>query len=160
MSETEGPGNPRLRPNRAEHQINPVELRAILLVGATVAEVAAFFGIGVSTAEKVLARDPYRALYEKTRSERKLSLRRAQTRLAMAGNVGMLIWLGKQELGQRDLSRHEVTVADQRPVEQADYADLTTDELRTLEAIASAREERARARRLQPKELGAPPTRH
>lgn len=33
---------------------------------------------------------------------RKRALRRAQTRLALAGNADLLIWLGKQELGQRE----------------------------------------------------------
>jgi hypothetical protein len=39
---------------------------------------------------------------EKGRAERKLKLRQKQTEVALDGNVTMLIWLGKQELGQRD----------------------------------------------------------
>jgi len=38
----------------------------------------------------------------RTRKRSDLSIRRKQAELAMDGNVTMLIWLGKQRLGQRD----------------------------------------------------------
>ncbi len=43
----------------------------------------------------------------KGRAERKSSLRRKQTQVALSGNIAMLIWLGKQELGQTE--RTEIT---------------------------------------------------
>lgn len=39
----------------------------------------------------------------------KMSLRRKQFTTAMAGNVTMLIWLGKQHLGQKDKIDQDVT---------------------------------------------------
>jgi hypothetical protein len=42
----------------------------------------------------------------------KLSLRREQFRLAERGNAAMLMFLGKQLLGQRDKVEAEVTVKD------------------------------------------------
>ena len=39
---------------------------------------------------------------EELTAEEKLALRKAQWEKAMAGDVRMLIWLGKQVLGQKD----------------------------------------------------------
>lgn len=44
----------------------------------------------------------FSALLRKKRAERRLGLRRAQTLAALGGNGTMLVWLGKQELEQRD----------------------------------------------------------
>lgn len=41
-------------------------------------------------------------LYKKHSHEGKASLRREQWKAAQSGNVSMLIWLGKQMLGQKD----------------------------------------------------------
>lgn len=40
--------------------------------------------------------------YKKASASGKMSLRRKQYEVAMAGNVSMLIWLGKNMLNQRD----------------------------------------------------------
>lgn len=40
--------------------------------------------------------------YKKAVAERKINLRHWQTQKAKSGDTGMLIWLGKQELGQRE----------------------------------------------------------
>ena len=44
------------------------------------------------------------------RSEGKSSLRRKQYQIAMEGNPGMLIWLGKQLLGQREPEKLEMDI--------------------------------------------------
>jgi len=42
-------------------------------------------------------------ILQKGRALRKCHLRLKQTEVALAGNPAMLIWLGKQELGQRNI---------------------------------------------------------
>lgn len=49
-------------------------------------------------------------IYKKYSSTGKMSLRRSQFKCAEAGNVSMLIWLGKQYLGQSE--KQETTVVD------------------------------------------------
>ena len=49
----------------------------------------------------------FAALYKKHQGEGKASLRRAQWKAAQDGNPTMLVWLGKQMLGQRD--KQEIT---------------------------------------------------
>jgi hypothetical protein len=66
---------------------------------------------------------------EKGRSILKMSLRREQVRLAKQGDRTMLIWLGKQYLGQSE--RHEVY---ERKI---DYASLSDEELEALAAAES-----------------------
>jgi len=71
-------------------------------IGCTVAEIAAVAGCSKDTLERNFA-----ASIEKGRDSAKASLRRKQWDVAMKGNVGMLIWLGKQLLEQKE--RHEHT---------------------------------------------------
>lgn len=52
----------------------------------------------------------FETLYKKHQSASKASLRRLQWKAAQNGNPTMLIWLGKQWLGQSD--RREITVAE------------------------------------------------
>jgi hypothetical protein len=47
--------------------------------------------------------------YKKASANGKISLRRQQYTVAMKGNVSMLIWLGKNILGQRDTVETEIT---------------------------------------------------
>jgi len=46
--------------------------------------------------------------YKRASSSGKMSLRRKQYEVAMAGNPSMLIWLGKNVLGQSDQAQHDV----------------------------------------------------
>ncbi len=50
----------------------------------------------------------FSAVIEKGREDLKISLRRAQLKAALGGNVVMMIWLGKQMLGQVDQSNLKV----------------------------------------------------
>ncbi len=60
-------------------------------------EIAAAVGCSVDTLT-----DRYSELLDKGRSKGKASLRRIQWEAATKGNVVMMIWLGKQLLGQSD----------------------------------------------------------
>ena len=51
-------------------------------------------------------------LYKKHQGEGKASLRRAQWKAAQDGNPTMLVWLGKQMLGQRDKKDLDHTSSD------------------------------------------------
>jgi hypothetical protein len=55
-------------------------------------------------------------IHEKYSDVGKMSLRRWQMQAAEAGNATMLIWLGKQLLDQKDLSRFEHTVETRTPI--------------------------------------------
>lgn len=72
-------------------------------IGCTADGIAALFGIGRRTFYDHLKEDPdLKDAIEEGRALGRVTLRRLQWPRAMAGNVTMLIWLGKQYLGQRD----------------------------------------------------------
>jgi hypothetical protein len=66
-------------------------------MGCSNAEIARWFDIDEST----LAYN-FNTILAKGREQLKQSLRRAQIKLALSGNAVMLIWLGKNLLGQSD----------------------------------------------------------
>ena len=86
-------------------RIKPISLerfRAYAECQCTQAEIAARFGVDLSTIERRLQLPAYRNAWEQGRLCGLVSLRSAQFRKALDGNPTMLIWLGKQFLGQRD----------------------------------------------------------
>jgi AraC-like DNA-binding protein len=74
-------------------------------VQCTLAEIAAHFGVSEDTIERAVKREHGVSFADYFGEKRKagfISLRRRQYELAMAGNATMLIFLGKQYLGQAD----------------------------------------------------------
>jgi uncharacterized protein YoxC len=72
----------------------------------TYQEIAEVVGTSVKTLEK-----RFKNLIEKGRAEGKKSLRRAQMEKALAGDVRMLIWMGRQYLDQKDTPEDESNTA-------------------------------------------------
>jgi hypothetical protein len=71
-----------------------------------VPEIAAVYGRSEDTIETTFA-----AAVHRGRERAKASLRCLQWKAARAGNVTMLVWLGKQILGQRDTRDQSSTAA-------------------------------------------------
>ena len=73
-------------------------------VMCTIVEIASLMGVSVSRLEH----DPeFMQAYKRGLDNGKSSLRRSQYKAALAGNPTMLIWLGKQYLGQSDKQQVE-----------------------------------------------------
>lgn len=101
-------------------EINPQQLYELAVIQCTEPEIQAVLGISAETFERrrkeskrrlpvFLSKDteavylPFRDILAAGRAVGRMSLRREQWKLAQAGNATMLIWLGKQLLGQRDM---------------------------------------------------------
>ena len=82
---------------RPKLQVDEVLVREAAALHCTMEEIAGLCKCSVDTLERRFAE-----VIKEERSQGKLSLRRWQWREAEAGNVGMLVWLGKQELGQHE----------------------------------------------------------
>lgn len=81
------------------------DLDKMIKIHATLAEIAFFFGVSEDTIERRITEqynETFAEYYKKTSQGGKMSLRRKQFELALAGNATMLIWLGKQYLKQND----------------------------------------------------------
>ena len=96
-------GRPKL-----EFDLAVVELCGRL--ACTYQETASTFGCSESTVERRMADEEseFCRSYKKGLAEATMSLRRKQIELAMDGNVTMLVWLGKQLLGQSDKASHRL----------------------------------------------------
>lgn len=86
---------------RPEIPIDPDQVSKLAQLGCKVSEIADFFGVSRDTIER-----RFREEIVEGRAKLRVSLRRLQIEKAMEGNVVMLIWLGKQELGQVDSVAH------------------------------------------------------
>jgi hypothetical protein len=84
---------------RAPNQrtVPPDEVYYLASLGCTNREIAEWFGIH----ENTLAYN-FKEYIAKAQEETKQKLRQAQLKAALGGNVAMLIWLGKNMLGQSD----------------------------------------------------------
>jgi excisionase family DNA binding protein len=92
-----------IRPGPDKLQVDPAKLLSLARINCTYEEMAAVLDMSIRTFETRLAEDPeLRALIKRGRSEGKASLRRVEWKSALAGDRTMMIWLGKNELGQRD----------------------------------------------------------
>jgi len=91
-----------------KYNIKGEEVQKLSKFGMTNIEIADFFGCDES-----LIRKSYSEYLTKGRAEMKLRLRQLQWKSAEKGNAVMLIWLGKQMLGQSDIPVGE----DSQPLE-------------------------------------------
>jgi len=88
---------------RPKKQIDEETVERMASVGCTVEEIALVLGCNKRTLERRFV-----AVLEKGRARLKTGLRHKQVQLAMAGDKTMLVWLGKQLLGQKDRTEAEV----------------------------------------------------
>ncbi|MCL4408214.1 MAG: hypothetical protein M1542_07625 [Thermotogae bacterium] len=91
------------RPKKA---IDYETVEKLALIHCTEEEIGEFLDISVRTLQR---NKEFCRVYKKGLKKGKMSLRRMQFKAAEDGNVAMMIWLGKQYLGQTDKQelRHE-----------------------------------------------------
>ncbi|WP_372707733.1 RNA polymerase sigma factor [Brevundimonas sp.] len=95
----------RTRPG-AQATIDLKVVEGMAGVGATNVEIADFLGLNEGTIRKRCG-----DTLTKARASLKTRLRQAQLKAALGGNPALLIWLGKQMLGQSDQSKLDLTSA-------------------------------------------------
>ena len=98
-------------------------VKGLAAIGATQEEIATIAGVSAAWISKQVNLDPALAMaIELGTAELKTSLRRTQVQMALSGNVPLLIWLGKQCLGQSDKheqnNKTEINVTVQRATEE------------------------------------------
>lgn len=104
-----------IKPNKSQKRGRPViqfdykKVETHGKLGSTYEEMARDFNCTTRTIERRMAEGEeseeeslFCRAYKKGQAELHKSLRAKQIEMAMAGNVTMQIWLGKQMLGQRD----------------------------------------------------------
>ena len=94
---------------RPKADIDGRNVYKLACIGCNASEIAQFYDVAPSTITRRFAKE-----LSKGNFEIKRKLRRKQLEVAMKGNPSMLIWLGKQELGQSD--KTEIQGNDQKPL--------------------------------------------
>src|ERR1035437_4574188 len=82
---------------RPQIKIDEAQVLELARKGARNSEIGFILGVDEET-----IKNRFSGVLDKTRAERRVSLRDRQYAEAIGGNVTMLIWLGKQELDQSD----------------------------------------------------------
>jgi|SRR5215472_617284 len=140
--EQNGPQMDRLEKRKRGRPRKHVDLELVeklAHIQCTQAEIASTLGVSVDT----LWRNPkFAEVYKRGAEGGRKSLRRMQFESANKGNVAMLIWLGKQYLGQREQGREvnqpvaisELSAAQVRTMIEG-YAGMVPDVREELESI-------------------------
>jgi len=89
-------------------------LRKLAAIHCNQDEMASILGVSVDTLQRRFA-----AQIKASRDEGKMSLRRKMWEMALNGNVSLLIWLSKNELGMSDRVEEKTEVKAQ--VQQIEY---------------------------------------
>ena len=92
--------------------VDPEEIVKLAAIGCTDREIAAWVGIDAST-----LRYNFNSELIKGQGQLVQSLRKAQIRTALEGNATMLVWLGKNILGQSD---NPLNTEDKQPLPWSD----------------------------------------
>jgi hypothetical protein len=82
---------------RRRRVVNPDDVYKVAAIGCNDREIAQWFSMDENT-----LRYNFSDIIANAREDLKQSLRHAQLKLALGGNATMLIWLGKQILGQQE----------------------------------------------------------
>ena len=86
-------------------------------IQCTQRECAAALGVGLGSFERFMERHPIvREILKRGYDTGLMSLRRAQFAKALDGNPTMMIWLGKQYLGQSDKLEHRMGETSDKPL--------------------------------------------
>jgi IS30 family transposase len=103
---------------RKKIEVNWEEFNKLCEIQCTLMEIAHWFNCSEDTIERRV-KEKHNMLfadyYKKESAGGRISLRRKQNEVAQAGSVPMLIWLGKQYLGQSEKVESKLgTIADNK----------------------------------------------
>jgi len=126
------------RPQGEQRKLVDIELAKKLCgLYSTGEEIARFLGVDYNTLMNRIKEHGYTnfpKFYIKSLGATRIKVRQYQWELAMAGNASMLIWLGKQYLGQREPSKFEEVAVINEAAKEA-QAKFINDNSRVLKQL-------------------------
>src|SRR6266478_6280107 len=129
------PGGTRPGAGRKMVNIDLVELEKLCSLQCTDEEIGAWFGVSTRTIESRRKQPQFSEVMNRGKAKGRISVRRAQMKLLESGNGTMGVWLGKQLLGQRDVTPIEFSGPNGQPVQFS---------LQAIDAILTHARERTR----------------
>lgn len=110
---------------RPEIKISKEDFEKLCGMQCTLIEIAGFFDCSEDTIEnwckKTYGGQTFSDVFKRKSAKGKISVRRKQFQVAESGNATMLIWLGKQYLGQAEKQEVAVSSVDESIKEMDDY---------------------------------------
>ncbi len=85
------------KPGPQEKEIDGEQIKRLASIFCTMEEICLIMQISKDTLSR-----RFQDVYNEGRAHGKMSLRRQQMKAALDGNVGLMVWLGKQVLGQSE----------------------------------------------------------
>lgn len=131
----------RYKPENQKRNIDLEQIKTLCMVGCTMEEMSAILGVSQSWLIDEKEQNPAFALaMDQGYSQMKQSLRHAQVQMALNGSAAMLIWLGKQHLGQSDKQVSETTTQINITVQRAmdELRNIPRDQLLSAQALLNA----------------------
>jgi len=131
---------------RPEAVIEWDQLDKLCQMHATQEEIAAFLGITVDTIDSRLKKrfnKSFSEYYQEKAALGKISLRRAQLQKALGGDNTMMIWLGKNMLGQKDSQELDLKYSAEiiHRVESASVNELLENVQEAIKLLESKKDE-------------------
>jgi len=112
----------------------PVDVETVRALAFTMCsreEMAHYLNVSPATLTRRLREEPWRSAFLRGRAQGRIQVRRKQFDLANKGHAGMLIWLGKQYLGQRDV--HHIASYDADEILDEDVVEVRWTEVHEAE---------------------------
>lgn len=123
------PDLPKRSVGRPRNNVDPEQVRRLAMINCSYAEMAAVLNCDESYLTKNFSQ-----VIKDGREQGTMSLKRAQWTSAMKGNTQMLIWLGKNRLGQKDKTETVHRFADPYAAMSDEELELEERKFRALEA--------------------------
>jgi hypothetical protein len=105
-------GGARPGSGRRPVELDLGELEKLCSLQCTNEELSAWFKCSIRTIENYSKKPTFAEVMARGRAKGRISVRRAQMKLLESGNATMGVWLGKQLLGQRDVTPIELSGVD------------------------------------------------
>ena len=129
------------KPNhRPKIYLDPASAEAFGRMKATHETMAEFFGVSHDTIARRMAdpESPFCVAYKKGFAGLRMRLSEKQIQVALsAGNVTMLIWLGKQYLGQADKQEFVGDIHDTTKADPEDYLDACRKVMKEFQRVST-----------------------
>ncbi len=121
---------------RPKLQLDEKLIEKLATIHCPIKEIAAMLDCSVDTLDR-----NYADLIAKGREKGKSTLRRTQWNAAMSGNVVMMIWLGKQLLGQSDKMDKTITASGSLEITSSDRQKID-DAKKMLQTMPNERDKK------------------
>jgi hypothetical protein len=119
------------RPPTESNKIDRAELEKLMKLHPSEQEAADWFDVTTKTLQRFIKKhyqSSFVQLREKSFARTRIAIKRAQIEKALKGDNTMLIWTGKQYLGQSDKQSTEISGPNGKPLEHKDVSEMPREQ--------------------------------